>query len=178
MRLSSHRPTSVSLSAPVLGEPMLRPVTKIPSRRAQAYKDSKVCNMLTMREMHRRFHDSTGVTFASLYPGCIAETGLFREHYSLFKTLFPLFQKHVTKARAAPLAVHTLRKHAVTACGSVVQVTGALSLQLDRCKGKPKMSCAEVYSAARAMPFLPVRIQQRHVPTSMYLQQHAAHWTC
>lgn len=66
---------------------------------AQAYKDSKVCNMLTMREMHRRFHDSTGVTFASLYPGCIAETGLFREHYSLFKTLFPLFQKHVTKAR-------------------------------------------------------------------------------
>ena len=68
-------------------------------RRAQAYKDSKVCNMLTMREMHRRFHDATGVTFASLYPGCIAETGLFREHYSLFKTLFPLFQKHVTKAR-------------------------------------------------------------------------------
>ena len=67
--------------------------------RAQAYKDSKVCNMLTMREMHRRFHEATGVTFASLYPGCIAETGLFREHYSLFKTLFPLFQKHVTKAR-------------------------------------------------------------------------------
>ena len=67
--------------------------------RAQAYKDSKVCNMLTMREMHRRFHDSTGIAFASLYPGCIAETGLFREHYSLFKTLFPLFQKHVTKAR-------------------------------------------------------------------------------
>lgn len=69
-------------------------------RRVQAYKDSKVCNMLTMREMHRRFHDATGVTFASLYPGCIAETGLFREHYSLFKTLFPLFQKHVTKARS------------------------------------------------------------------------------
>ncbi|KAK9831373.1 hypothetical protein WJX81_006789 [Elliptochloris bilobata] len=64
---------------------------------AKAYKDSKVCNMLTMREMHRRFHDKTGITFASLYPGCIAETGLFREHYSLFKTLFPLFQKHVTK---------------------------------------------------------------------------------
>jgi hypothetical protein len=31
--------------------------------------------MLTMREMHKRFHDKTGVTFASLYPGCIAETG-------------------------------------------------------------------------------------------------------
>ena len=64
---------------------------------AKAYKDSKVCNMLTMREMHRRFHDSTGVTFASLYPGCIAETGLFRSHYGAFRTLFPLFQKYVTK---------------------------------------------------------------------------------
>jgi len=64
---------------------------------AKAYKDSKVCNMLTMREMHKRYHDSTGVTFASLYPGCIAETGLFRSHYGLFKTIFPLFQKYVTK---------------------------------------------------------------------------------
>lgn len=53
--------------------------------------------MLTMREMHKRFHDSTGVTFASLYPGCIATTGLFREHYGLFRTLFPPFQKYVTK---------------------------------------------------------------------------------
>lgn len=58
---------------------------------------AQVCNMLTMREMHQRFHDSTGVTFASLYPGCIATTGLFREHYGLFRTLFPPFQKYVTK---------------------------------------------------------------------------------
>lgn len=57
----------------------------------------QVCNMLTMREMHKRWNESTGVTFASLYPGCIAETGLFREHYGAFKTLFPLFQKYVTK---------------------------------------------------------------------------------
>ncbi len=53
--------------------------------------------MLTMREMHRRYHDSTGITFASLYPGCIAETGLFRNHFKLFKTLFPPFQKYITK---------------------------------------------------------------------------------
>ena len=53
--------------------------------------------MLTMGEMHRRFHEDTGVMFASLYPGCIAETGLFREHYKAFRTLFPLFQKYVTK---------------------------------------------------------------------------------
>jgi protochlorophyllide reductase len=64
---------------------------------AKAYKDSKVCNMLTMRQMHQRLHESTGVTFASLYPGCIAETGLFRNHVQLFRTLFPPFQKYITK---------------------------------------------------------------------------------
>jgi protochlorophyllide reductase len=64
---------------------------------AKAYKDSKVCNMLTMQEFHRRFNKSTGVTFSSLYPGCIAETGLFREHIPLFRTLFPPFQKYITK---------------------------------------------------------------------------------
>ena len=53
--------------------------------------------MLTVREMHRRLHEKTGITFSSLYPGCIAETGLFREHYSLFRTLFPPFQKYITK---------------------------------------------------------------------------------
>lgn len=53
--------------------------------------------MLTMREMHKRWHEETGVTFASLYPGCIAESGLFREHYPAFKTIFPLFQKYVIK---------------------------------------------------------------------------------
>jgi hypothetical protein len=41
--------------------------------------------MLIMREMHKRFHASTGVTFASLYPGCIASSGLFRNHVPLFR---------------------------------------------------------------------------------------------
>lgn len=62
----------------------------------KAYKDSKVCNILTMRELHRRYHDSTGITFTSLYPGCVAETPLFRNHYPLFQKLFPLFQKYIT----------------------------------------------------------------------------------
>ncbi len=62
----------------------------------KAYKDSKVCNVLTMRELHRRFHDSTGITFTSLYPGCVADTPLFRNHYPLFQKLFPLFQKNIT----------------------------------------------------------------------------------
>ncbi|XP_019183223.1 PREDICTED: protochlorophyllide reductase-like [Ipomoea nil] len=64
---------------------------------AKAYKDSKVCNMLTMQEFHRRFHEDTGITFASLYPGCIATTGLFREHIPLFRLLFPPFQRFITK---------------------------------------------------------------------------------
>lgn len=62
----------------------------------KAYKDSKVCNVLTMRELHRRYHTATGITFSSLYPGCVATTPLFRNHYPLFQKLFPLFQKYIT----------------------------------------------------------------------------------
>jgi len=62
----------------------------------KAYKDSKLCNMLTTRELHRRFHESTGIIFNSLYPGCVADTPLFRNHYALFRTIFPWFQKNIT----------------------------------------------------------------------------------
>ena len=74
--------------------------------------------MLTMRELHRRYHDSTGITFASLYPGCIAETGLFRNHVDLFKVGFPWFQKNITKVggRAAALLTGFLRLSA-SLCG-------------------------------------------------------------
>ncbi|MBW4646130.1 MAG: protochlorophyllide reductase [Goleter apudmare HA4340-LM2] len=62
----------------------------------KAYKDSKVCNVLTMRELHRRYHESHSITFSSLYPGCVATTALFRDHYPLFQKLFPLFQRYIT----------------------------------------------------------------------------------
>lgn len=62
----------------------------------KAYKDSKLCNVLTMRELHRRYHTATGITFSSFYPGCVADTPLFRNHYALFRTIFPWFQKNVT----------------------------------------------------------------------------------
>jgi len=80
---------------------MKKPVTMINGGEfdgAKAYKDSKVCDVMLMRELHKRYHDSTGVTFTSLYPGCIAETNLFREHYPVFRSIFPAFQKNVTKA--------------------------------------------------------------------------------
>jgi protochlorophyllide reductase len=32
----------------------------------KAYKDAKACNMLTIFEMHRRFHESTGITFNTM----------------------------------------------------------------------------------------------------------------
>jgi protochlorophyllide reductase len=62
----------------------------------KAYKDSKVCNVLTVRELHRRYHESTGINFTSLYPGCVATTALFRNHYPLFQKIFPVFQKYIT----------------------------------------------------------------------------------
>jgi len=63
---------------------------------AKAYKDSKVMNMMTVSELHRRYHDKTGITFSSMYPGCIAETNLFREKRKWFRQVFPLFMKYVT----------------------------------------------------------------------------------
>ena len=62
---------------------------------AKAYKDAKALNMMTVLEMHRRFHDKTGITFSSMYPGCIAETNLFREKRQWFRDLFPVFMKTV-----------------------------------------------------------------------------------
>ena len=63
---------------------------------AKAYKDSKVMNMMTVSELHRRYHKKTGITFSSMYPGCIAETSLFREKRQWFRKIFPLFMKYVT----------------------------------------------------------------------------------
>jgi protochlorophyllide reductase len=68
-----------------------------PFKAGKAYKDSKLCNMMTSRELHRRYHDSTGIVFNTLYPGCVADTPLFRNSYPLFQKIFPWFQKNITK---------------------------------------------------------------------------------
>ncbi len=62
----------------------------------KAYKDSKLCNMITTQELHRRMHASTGIIFSSLYPGCVADTPLFRNTPKAFQTIFPWFQKNIT----------------------------------------------------------------------------------
>jgi protochlorophyllide reductase len=63
---------------------------------AKAYKDSKVCNMMTVSELHNRYHEKTGIVFSSMYPGCIAETALFREKRTWFRKAFPWFMKYIT----------------------------------------------------------------------------------
>lgn len=78
---------------------MQQPISMIDGKAwngAKAYKDSKVCNMMTIRELHRRYHKQLGITFSTMYPGCIAETALFRQKRGWFRTLFPVFMRYVT----------------------------------------------------------------------------------
>ena len=66
-------------------------------RPGKAYKDAKLCNMIASREQHARYHDTTGVVFSTVYPGCVADTALFRDTPPAFRRLFPLLQKYITK---------------------------------------------------------------------------------
>jgi protochlorophyllide reductase len=68
-----------------------------PFKPGKAYKDSKLCCMMMSRELHMRFHASTGIVFSTLYPGCVADTPLFRNAPVLFQRIFPWFQKNITK---------------------------------------------------------------------------------
>jgi len=63
---------------------------------AKAYKDSKLCLMMTSNLLHDKFHKQTGISFASIYPGCIAESPLFREKRPWFRKYFPVFMKYIT----------------------------------------------------------------------------------
>jgi len=68
-----------------------------PFKPGKAYKDSKLCNMIISRELHRRYHDDTGIVFSTLYPGCVADTALFRDTPKAFQTIFPWFQKNIAE---------------------------------------------------------------------------------
>ncbi len=79
-------------------EGFLSPISMASGKRfkpGKAYKDSKLCNMITTQELHRRYKDSP-ILFSSLYPGCVANTKLFRNTPKLFQLLFPWFQKLIT----------------------------------------------------------------------------------
>lgn len=63
---------------------------------AKAYKDSKLCLMILANFLHAKYHKSTGIAFSSMYPGCIAESPLFREKRAWFRAYFPIFMKFIT----------------------------------------------------------------------------------
>ncbi len=62
----------------------------------KAYKDSKLCNMVTVQELSKRYPKEK-IIINSLYPGCVADTNLFRDTPWLFRFLFPIFQKFITR---------------------------------------------------------------------------------
>ena len=62
----------------------------------KAYKDSKLCNMVTVQELSKRYSKER-IIINSIYPGCVADTNLFRDTPWLFRLLFPIFQKFITK---------------------------------------------------------------------------------
>jgi len=63
---------------------------------AKAYKDSKLCLMMISNVLHAKYHKLSGVAFSSIYPGCIAESPLFREKRKWFRKYFPIFMKFIT----------------------------------------------------------------------------------
>jgi len=63
---------------------------------AKAYKDSKLCLMMMANFLHTKYYKTTGVAFSSIYPGCIAESPLFREKRPWFRKYFPIFMKFIT----------------------------------------------------------------------------------
>mmetsp|Transcript_7921 Transcript_7921/g.11811 ORF Transcript_7921/g.11811 Transcript_7921/m.11811 type:complete len:596 (-) Transcript_7921:355-2142(-) len=63
---------------------------------AKAYKDSKLCLMMLANVLHAKYNKQTGIAFSSIYPGCIAESPLFREKRGWFRKYFPVFMKYIT----------------------------------------------------------------------------------
>ncbi len=77
----------------------LSPITMANGKRfkpGKAYKDSKLCNMITVQELSKRYSKER-IIINSIYPGCVADTNLFRDTPWLFRFLFPIFQKFITK---------------------------------------------------------------------------------
>jgi len=63
---------------------------------AKGYKDSKLALMMFSNLLHAKYHRQTGIAFSAIYPGCIAESPLFREKRPWFRKYFPVFMKYIT----------------------------------------------------------------------------------
>ncbi|SHN62663.1 hypothetical protein [Erythrobacter sanguineus] len=53
--------------------------------------------IMACRELHARFHADTRSICATVYPGCVADTPLFHHAPRAFQSIFPWFQKNVTR---------------------------------------------------------------------------------
>jgi len=63
---------------------------------AKSYKDSKLCLMIMSNYLHTMYNKMSGFTFSTMYPGCIAESPLFREKRPWFRKFFPVFMRYIT----------------------------------------------------------------------------------
>ncbi len=66
-----------------------------PFKPGKAYKDSKLCNMITTQELHRRLHESSGIVFSSSIPLCGGHAPV-PQHAADLPEGFPWFQKNIT----------------------------------------------------------------------------------
>ena len=64
--------------------------------KAKAYNDSKLVLMIIYSFFQSKFHKSYGVTFSSIYPGCINEILIFQEMCAWFRKYFSTFIKYIT----------------------------------------------------------------------------------
>ena len=64
--------------------------------------------MMTVSELHRNYHEETGITFNSMYPGCIADTPLFREKRGWFRKVRYNIVTNIFGQKCTSLTLDTL----------------------------------------------------------------------
>merc|ERR1719262_1747169 len=51
---------------------------------------------MTSNMLHERFHRSSDISFSSIYPGCLADSPIFKEKREWFEKHFPAYMEHLT----------------------------------------------------------------------------------
>lgn len=68
----------------------------------KAYKDSKLCNVITTLELSRKFKNSRSkITVNTMNPGLIPTTGLFRDINPIFVLIFTFLTKYVFRVTSS-----------------------------------------------------------------------------
>ena len=121
---------------------------------AKAYKDSKLCLMMLSNILHSKYNKQTGIAFSSIYPGCIAESPLFREKRPWFRKYFPVFMKFITGGFVTEVEAgqRLFQARAVAAVVAVVAVASgrAVSHRWPTTLAAPSPACTGHGTAGRA----------------------------